>query len=717
MHLQYLKLYETSTRFYVIASDASRSKFYLLKIDRINPYIFTVGETEHEYSEADIIELLATVSEGSSIVYKPQAERPLAAIAKRKALVERLSNAFGLLGAVRFLEGYYILLVTKARVVSTIGYHSIYKIEEVTMIYTGIDGAPINQTEQRYVKLFQSVDLSTDFYFSYSYDISRTLQENALGCQGWSDFSGMSKISSTNADQRFIWNAFLLEPFRKNRISERWLIEIVHGYISQQIVELPCSRLSIILIGRRSSQYAGTRYLKRGANFKGFEENAYVQRRGSVPLIWSQDPATRGVVGRPLIFIDINEPHSQTTAAHFRDLRKKYGNPIIVMNLVKRREKRKHETLLHDQFLKAINYLNLFLPRDENIAYLSFDVARCNKTGIVLAKLDEIGLRVVLKQGWFQSFPPLYCHSIRKNAIFADFKPNFHSNGRFLLQSGISRTNCVDCLDRTNVAQFGIGRVALGFQLYSMGYTSEAIISPSSEVCRMYEDLFDELGDTLALQYAGSQLVHSIKHYKKISAFQERSRDVIQTLSRYYSNTFGDYDKQNAINLFLGIYRPNLTSTTHLWDLSTDYYLHFPIGLKVHSDYCAWFLEPKIIEESDLPERDITKDHEKNAVINREQQYNEYYRVWEVSQLDCLIREQKDLQKSISVEGVNQYVAQGYSFAKLWKLVIPDSGDRKIQKINKQEKVNIAEDEDEEDEPVVKSDAEVHYNCGFEEVY
>lgn len=38
-------------------------------------------------------------------------------------------------------------------------------------------------------------------------------------------------------------------------------------------------------------------------------------------------------------------------------------------------------------------------------------------------------------------------------------------------------------------------------------------------------------------------------------------------------------------------------------------------------------------------------DHEKNAVINREQQYNEYYRVWEVSQLDCLIREQKDLQK------------------------------------------------------------------------
>lgn len=37
----------------------------------------------------------------------------------------------------------------------------------------------------------------------------------------------------------------------------------------QQIIELPCSRLSLTLIGRRSVEYAGTRYLKRGANFRG----------------------------------------------------------------------------------------------------------------------------------------------------------------------------------------------------------------------------------------------------------------------------------------------------------------------------------------------------------------------------------------------------------------------------------------------------------------
>ena len=32
-------------------------------------------------------------------------------------------------------------------------------------------------------------------------------------------------------------------------------------------------------------------------------------------------------------------------------------------------------------------------------------------------------------------------------------------------QHGILRTNCVDCLDRTNTAQFAIGKCALAFQV------------------------------------------------------------------------------------------------------------------------------------------------------------------------------------------------------------------------------------------------------------
>lgn len=34
-------------------------------------------------------------------------------------------------------------------------------------------------------------------------------------------------------------------------------------------------------------------------------------------------------------------------------------------------------------------------------------------------------------------------------------------------QRGVVRTNCVDCLDRTNTAQFAIGKTALGMQVFS----------------------------------------------------------------------------------------------------------------------------------------------------------------------------------------------------------------------------------------------------------
>uniref|UniRef100_A0A915PWV9 SAC domain-containing protein n=1 Tax=Setaria digitata TaxID=48799 RepID=A0A915PWV9_9BILA len=741
--LWHLSVFETPTNFYIVGSDVSKTRYRLLKIDRLRRESLNVAEVEQDYSKNEVMELLATVSEGISIVFT-QNERQSAGVDRRKGLIERASDAFGLLGAVRFLEGYYLLVVTKARIVATIGYHEIYKIEEVILIPLAIEGIPVNNPDElRYLKLFQSVDLSTDFYFSYIYDLSRTLQENVLEISYWSSCNNLDKKETSHffPDSKFIWNSYLLEPLRKSAVSEKWFIEVVHGYVGQQIIELPCSRLSLTLIGRRSVEYAGTRYLKRGANFKGQVANdveteqiiwdtrsspnfkvgkfsSFVQRRGSVPLIWSQDPATRGVVGKPVISIDINEPHAQTAAAHFRELRKKYGNPLIVMNLVKRRENRRHEALLHDQFLKAVKYLNMFLPKAERIAYLSFDVASCHKTGNVLNKLEEIAFRCVVRLGWFQSFPLLYCRKLRPTSLLNDFEPLLSADGKFLLQHGVFRTNCVDCLDRTNVAQFGIGKVSLGLQLYSMGLAGEPLLSPTSEVCRMYEDLMDQHGNTLALQYAGSQLVHSIKTYKKISVIQERSRDVIQTLSRYYSNTFGDYDKQNAINLFLGVFRPSDTKC-HLWDLGTDHYLHFPVDFKTKADYCAWFIEPDYWENSN--DWKYTDSNVFSTVslappvphchsFSAEDLYYIYYRLWELSRLDDLIREQKDLQKSVMVDGVNQSIAHCYSFAKLWKQDLNDKSSVK------QEKTPLSDDDDEEDEPLLKSDTEVHYECGFSSI-
>lgn len=51
------------------------------------------------------------------------------------------------------------------------------------------------------------------------------------------------------------------------------------------------------------------------------------------------------------------------------------------------------------------------------------------------------------------------------------------------------------------------------------------------------------------------------------------SWDVITSIKRYYSNNFKDENKQHAINLLLGNYRPK-KGLLNLWEIDSDYLLH-----------------------------------------------------------------------------------------------------------------------------------------------
>lgn len=147
-------------------------------------------------------------------------------------------------------------------------------------------------------------------------------------------------------------------------------------------------------------------------------------------------------------------------------------------------------------------------------------------------------------------------------------------------QTGIIRTNCVDCLDRTNTAQFAMGRAALAYQLHKMGFLkSPPRLEFDSDCVTMLESLYEIHGDTLALQYGGSQLVHRIKTYRKTAAWTTAGSDFMQNLSRYYSNTFSDQEKQQSINLFLGHFVPYEfhEDGENLWDVTNDYLLHNPV--------------------------------------------------------------------------------------------------------------------------------------------
>lgn len=72
-------------------------------------------------------------------------------------------------GFIQFVEGYYIILITKRRKVAVIGHHTIYKIEDTTMIYIPHESVRIvHPDESRYLKMFQSIDLASNFYFRFA---------------------------------------------------------------------------------------------------------------------------------------------------------------------------------------------------------------------------------------------------------------------------------------------------------------------------------------------------------------------------------------------------------------------------------------------------------------------------------------------------------------------------------------------------------------------
>ena len=80
------------------------------------------------------------------------------------------------------------------------------------------------------------------------------------------------------------------------------------------------------------------------------------------------------------ILVDIVDPFATVAARHFRQLMSRHGAPIIIVNLVKMREKKAQESMLAEEYKICLDYLKQFLPNENFIEYICFDMAKLNKT-------------------------------------------------------------------------------------------------------------------------------------------------------------------------------------------------------------------------------------------------------------------------------------------------------------------------------------------------
>lgn len=143
--------------------------------------------------------------------------------------IREIATFYGIVGFVRFTEGYYISIITKRSPVALIGGHYIFHVDGTSTIPIHASATPMskldkNSEELRYLQMFRMVDLSKNFYFSYSYDITRTLQWN---------MTRNPKVEGRN--QMFVWNQYLLENGfgEQTGIENQWALPIMYGFVEQ----------------------------------------------------------------------------------------------------------------------------------------------------------------------------------------------------------------------------------------------------------------------------------------------------------------------------------------------------------------------------------------------------------------------------------------------------------------------------------------------------
>lgn len=215
-------LYETSARYFMVGQDMMEKHFRIMTIDRTaGPNHLNIREDDIVYDRREMNQLINTIEEGN----------------KNVGGMKLKCSSWGLLGFIRFTDAYYMLLITKRSQVAMLGGHYVYQIEGTELIpltagSTSRFARDRNPEEARYLGILASLDLTKSFYFSYSYNITRTLQHNIM--REREALNRGERQSTPDFNDMFVWNHHLLEPAMQSvKNVYDWCIPIIHGYIEQ----------------------------------------------------------------------------------------------------------------------------------------------------------------------------------------------------------------------------------------------------------------------------------------------------------------------------------------------------------------------------------------------------------------------------------------------------------------------------------------------------
>lgn len=426
------------------------------------------------------------------------------------------------------------------------------------------------------------------FYYSTDFDLTKRVQDRPADA---------STVAIDSLDGGFLWNGYMIQPLVdfRSKLSPREksaldhskiLTSAIRGFASTVTVPASSSpaRLgstgmpsTMTIISRLSCRRAGTRFNARGidddGNVANFSETeivfvtdnlcySYVQCRGSVPLFWEQQV---GLPGQQKIQI-LGSPEASQFAfdKHFQRLSINYGD-VVVVNLLS--EEKIPELNLTRQYMRHIDQSPLNHPAEHagepdhrHVSAVNYDFHAATKAGGYEA---SSGIRRYLIDSAV-AFEYFLAQDMHETITKDGRQHSVVSQNDIVKQNGVFRTNCLDCLDRTNVAQETISKIVFGIFLEQQGEPP-----PTSDFWARHGMLWADNGDALAKIYTGTGALKTSFTRSGKSSIAGALADFRKSAQRLYINTVEDKGRQVNIDMLLG--RLIGQTPVHLYDPINEY--------------------------------------------------------------------------------------------------------------------------------------------------
>lgn len=347
---------------------------------------------------------------------------------------------------------------------------------------------------------------------------------------------------------------------------------------------------TLTVISRLSCRRAGTRFNSRGidddGNVANFVESetiywsptvvgqsdpstperptgicfSYAQVRGSVPVFWEQ--AAGLIPGQQKITMTRSTEGSQPAFdTHFGNLEQNYG-AVHIVNLLS--ETKPGEVELTNAYRYGIRHSALIANNKEDRDHqllrdteFDFHAETKGPNGYEAASM----IRRLIENS-ADGFAYYLSEDIEDAAEEA-LEKSHRRTVVVLQQEGVFRTNCLDCLDRTNLIQTIISQMALESFLAHRGKRA------ASDFWMRHSSLWADNGDALSRIYAGTgALKSSFTRHGKMS-IAGAIADARKSATRLYINNFADKARQNTIDVLLG--RLMGQNPVYLFDPINDY--------------------------------------------------------------------------------------------------------------------------------------------------